>query len=101
MRRQQTTTPQKTVLPRSPQIWDHGYISRLVNTIQASLDLLSNPSILRGGELFLSNLPTRGANLAPGYVFSDGGFLRIVREDDVFADSLYVVVSVGTVTVTT
>jgi len=81
--------------------WDNQYINSLIKALQQGFDNQSNPSILRGGELFLSNIPTRGAGLSPGYVFSDSGTLKIVREGDIYAESFSFTVSVGTVTVTT
>jgi hypothetical protein len=73
----------------------------LVRALQQQLDYVNNPSTLRGGDLYLSNIPTRGAGLAPGFVFSDSGTLKIVRQGDIYAETFSFTVSVGTVTVTT
>ena len=101
MRRQQTTQPPTTVIPRPTFGYDQSYMNVLVRALQQQFDFMSNPSVLRGGDLFLSNIPTRGAGLAPGYVFSDSGILKIVRQGDIYAESFSFTVSVGTVTVTT
>jgi hypothetical protein len=77
------------------------YMNTLVRALQQQFDYLSNPSTLRGGDLYLSNMPTRGAGLAPGCVFADSGVLKIVMEGDIYAESFSLSVSVGTVTVTT
>lgn len=69
--------------------------------LQQSFDDVYFPSVLRGGELFLNNCPSRGAGLSPGSVFEDGGILKIVRTQDIFADTFGMTMSVGTVSVST
>jgi len=101
MRRQQTTQPPSVVIPRPTFGYDMSYMNVLIRALQQQFDYVNNPSTLRGGDLYLSNIPTRGAGLAPGFVFSDSGTLKIVREGDIYAETFPFAVSVGTVTVTT
>ena len=100
-RREQTSVPNPVVIPRPTNDYDRSYMNNLVRALQQAFDTASNPSLIKGGELFLSNLPTRGASLRAGYVFADSGVLKIVREDDIFAETFPITVSVGTVLVST
>jgi hypothetical protein len=69
--------------------------------LQQSFDDIYFPSILRGGELFLNGCPSRGAGLPSGSVFEDSGILKIVRVNDIYADSFGLTLSVGSVSVST
>ena len=100
-RREQTSVPNPVIIPRPSRDWDHSYMNNLVRALQQAFDTTSNPSLLKGGELYLNNLPTLGAGLREGYVFADSGVLKIVRANDVFADTFPITVSVGTVSVST
>lgn len=93
--------PPRVILPKSPSEFRQDYFNNLIKLLQLNIDSDDNPSLLRGGELFLNDLPTRGAGLRAGYVFSDSGTLKIVRDQDAFADSFNLTVSLGTVTVST
>ena len=94
-----TKPPPKVVLPRSPREFDQSYFNNFVARLQQHIDVAEKPAQLRGGELFLDNLPTTGAGLPAGYVFSDGGILKIVRTTDIFASSFSLTLSVGSVVV--
>ena len=100
-RRESTTVPNPVIIPRPTRDYDGSYMNNLVRALQQAFDTANNPSLLKGGELYLSNLPTLGAGLRVGYVFADSGVLKIVRENDVFADTFPITVSVGTVSVST
>lgn len=100
-RRDRTAISAPAALPRPTSQYDQSYMSNLIKQLQAALDDDRYPSILRGGELFLNNLPSRGAGLPPGSVFQDSGVLKIVRTSDAFSDTYIVGAALGTVTVTT
>jgi hypothetical protein len=89
------------VLPRAGALYDLQLMNNLIRTIQAITDILGNPSLAKAGAGFYSGLPQRGAGLRVGYLFSHDGYVRIVRDNDVFSDSFPVTVRIGTVTVTT
>lgn len=89
------------VLPRPPDQYDTSYMNNFIKQLQSALDDARSPSLLKGGELFLSNVPSRGWGLPAGSVFEDSGVLRVVRSFDVFADTNLTTAYVGTVTVTT
>lgn len=100
-RREQTSVPNPVVIPRPTHDYSSSYMNNLVKALQQAFDTAHNPSLLKGGELYLSNLPTLGAGLREGYVFADSGVLKIVRSNDIFADTFPITVSVGTVLVST
>lgn len=96
-----THPPPKANFPRPARDYNQGDWMNFVRQLQQAMDDASFPSILRGGQLFLDNLPSRGAGLATGYVFEDSGILKIVRTNDIFADSFGITMSVGSVSVST
>lgn len=100
-RREQTSVPSQVTIPRPTKDYDVTYMNHLVRELRQAFDSANDPSLLKGGELYLDNLPTLGAGLRVGYVFADSGVLKIVRENDVFADTFPITVSVGTVSVST
>lgn len=100
-RRDRTAISAPVVLPRPTDQYDYSYMNNLIKQLQAALDDARSPSVIRGGELFISNLPSRGAGLPSGSVFEDSGVLKVVRVSDAFADTYIVGSQLGTVTVTT
>jgi len=100
-RRDVPTKSTSVVIPRASDEYDSSFMNNMIKAIQNGFEDLRAPPMLRGGELFLNNLPTRGATLPVGYVFADAGVLKIVRKQDIFADSFSLTVSSGKVTVST
>lgn len=99
--RNRSSVPPPTVLPRSPDHYDQYYMNNLIKQLQSALDDNQAPSIVRGGELFLTNIPSRGAGLPTGSVFEDMGVLKIIRSKDAYADSFSSNLVLGSITVST
>ena len=81
--------------------YDISYMNNLIKALQGAFDNLNRPSLIKGGDLFLDNLPTLGYGLDSGFVFSDSGTLKIVRTQDIYIASFSFSVSTGTVSVST
>lgn len=92
--------PPRNILPRPPDEYTTEYMNRLLQLLQDAIDRFDNPSLIRGGSLYLSGCPSSGNELKPGSVFQDLGTLKVVRTGDNFVDSSATTVSVGSVTVT-
>jgi hypothetical protein len=96
-----THPPPKPNFPRPSRDYNQSDWMNFMRQLQQSFDDIYFPSVLRGGELFLNGIATRGAGLPPGYVFEDSGVLKIVRVNDIYADSFGLTLSVGSVSVST
>ena len=94
------TPPTDLVLPNPSAEYSQLEMDLLLRTLETVLERLSFPLVVRGGRLYLTNLPSNGSGLVTGEVFEDNGILKIVRSEDVFAGSLVGTGAVGTVTVT-
>lgn len=99
-RKIRTNIPAPVVLPKPEHGYSEYYMNNLIKQLQSALDGARTPAILVGGELFLFNIPSRGAGLPPGSVYQDSGVLKIVRESDILLDTYSMSVAVGTVVVT-
>ena len=86
-------------LPLPPDQYDRRYLSQLVRSLEMVLKHLAGPDVGYFTGLTLSDLPVTGQGLEFGQVFSDGGFLRMVRQGEAFPGPLYATASLGTVTV--
>jgi len=96
-----STPPMDLVIPLATDQYDKTQMDIILRTIQVIVERLDFPLTVRGGELYLTNLPSNGSGLATGEVFEDNGVLKIVRSGDIFAGTLVATGSVGTVTVLT
>lgn len=87
----------RTILPIAPPVYDQNYVDQL----RRALDLFITEE--RSPIVNFQGVPGAGAanTLELGDIFDDGGYLRIVRLNDVYSGSLSAVGSVGTVTVVT
>eukprot|EP00923_Selenidium_pygospionis_P050811 GHVN01088075.1.p2 GENE.GHVN01088075.1~~GHVN01088075.1.p2 ORF type:complete len:101 (-),score=1.16 GHVN01088075.1:62-364(-) len=95
------TPPIDLVLPNPSAEYSQMEMDLLLRTLETILDRLDFPLTVRGGRLYLTDLPSNGSGLATGEVFEDNGLLKIVRSGDVFVGTLLATGAVGTVTVTT
>lgn len=73
------------------------FIQSLENTFRS----YDNPGPGIHARLQLTDLPDTGDGLRVGDIFSNGGVLTIVRENDIFLGTVSSVVSLGELTVTT
>lgn len=96
---ERSSPPILPVLPRTPETYSVDYVNQLVRMIEAMQRYVTGINYLRGSGLYLPGLPVIGEGLVVGEVFSNGGVLTIVQEDDIWAGSLSAGFSVGTVTV--
>jgi|DEB0MinimDraft_3_1074331.scaffolds.fasta_scaffold31234_2 hypothetical protein len=93
--------PIDAVLPVPPSEYNKEEMDIFMRTLETILARLDFPLTVRGGELYLTNLPSNGSGLATGEVFEDNGTLKIVRSGDIFAGTLVGTGAVGAVTVVT
>ena len=88
-------------IPQATPAYDRAAMNNMVRIVEANFGLLTSIGLLRGNGIFLIDFPTDGHLLRAGEAWVDGnGFLRIVREDDVFSGTVSATGSVGTLTVT-
>lgn len=87
----------RTVLPIAPAQYEQGYVDQL----RRALDLFITEQ--RSPLVNFQGIPSAGAanTLELGDVFEDGGYLRIIRLNDVYSGTTVGTTSVGTVTVVT
>jgi len=87
----------RTILPVAPREYDSNYVNQLARNLDRVIDEQRNPLTN------IPNLPSDGAAnvLETGDLFQADGFLRIVRENDIFSGSVSATGAVGTVTVST
>lgn len=85
--------------PRPPAAFNYEWANQLTRWLESQLRLNQFP-YLRGAGLYLLDLPTSGYGLTPGEVFSNGGVLTIVRENDMWIGSQQISTAVGTLSVT-
>jgi hypothetical protein len=78
-----------------------GYMKRLVSSLQAVIDELSNPGTARSGRLILHDCPGPSSSLAVGDVYVDGnGFLKLRESGAPVVDGVSGTGVVATVSVT-
>ena len=85
--------------PRAPKELTVDWANQLTRWLTELYPADGSMAYLRGGGLYLQDLPSTGHGLKTGGVFSNAGILTVVREDDIWIGGVKVSVSPGTVTV--
>lgn len=87
----------RQILPIAPSVYNAAYVNQLARTLDNFIDEQRSPSVNFQG------IPSDGVanTLLLGDVFEANGFLKIVRENDIYSGSVFATGSVGTVTVVT
>ena len=87
----------RSILPIAPAQYDQNYVDQL----RRALDLFITEQ--RTPLVNFQGVPSAGAanTLDIGDIYEDGGFLKIVRLNDVYSGSTVGTTAVGTVTVVT
>ncbi len=88
-------------LPQATEEYDPEQMDLLIQALEENFRTLSQAGLLRGSTLFLQGVPDNGQGLRAGFVYQDGGFLRIVREGDQFPSGFQATTSVGDVAILT
>jgi len=88
-------------LPVPPNQYDVNFMSQFARALSTYFNLLDSTSPIQVDSMILSNLPTNGAGLPIGSVYSDNGTLMVVLLNKSYAASLQATASVGDVSVTT
>ena len=92
-----TTQVIRTILPVAPNDYEQNYVNQLARNLDRVIDEQRNPL------LNIQNIPSDGVanTLELGDLYEQNGFLRIVRQNDIFSGSSSATGAVGTVTVST
>ncbi len=92
-----TTQVIRTILPVAPNNYEQNYVNQLARNLDRVIDEQRNPL------LNIQNMPSDGVanTLELGDLYEQNGFLRIVRQNDIFSGSSSATGAVGTVTVST
>ena len=88
----------RTILPIAPQEYDPVYINQLARSLDRLLDEV------RSTDINIQGISGEGSanTLQKGDLFiGDGGFLRIVEQDDKLAGSVFGTTQLGSVTIST
>jgi hypothetical protein len=87
----------RTILPVAPNDYEQNYVNQLARNLDRVIDEQRNPL------LNIQNMPSDGVanTLELGDLYEQNGFLRIVRQNDIFSGSSSATGAVGTVTVST
>jgi hypothetical protein len=87
----------RQILPIAPRTYDQTYVNQLARTLDNFIDEQRSPNVNFQG------IPSDGVanTLLLGDVFEASGFLKIVRENDIYSGSVFATGGVGTVTVVT
>jgi len=87
----------RTILPAAPNDYEQNYVNQLARNLDRVIDEQRNPL------LNIQNMPSDGVanTLELGDLYEQNGFLRIVRQNDIFSGSSSATGAVGTVTVST
>jgi len=88
-------------LPVPPKEYDQNFMSQLVRALGNYFNLLDSKTPHEIDSIIFSNLPTNGAGLINGSVYSDDGVLKIVLAQNSYAASLKATTSINNVSVTT
>lgn len=95
-------TPITNRVPQAPAEYNAGSFNNIVRVIEDNFNLITGVGLVRAGGIFLVDPPRTGAGLRPGEVYVDGeGYLRMVREGDIFLGSVSASGGLGTLTVLT
>tara|TARA_R100001460_G_scaffold67326_3_gene107552 strand:+ start:90 stop:374 length:285 start_codon:yes stop_codon:yes gene_type:complete len=92
-----TTQVIRTILPVAPNDYEQNYVNQLARNLDRVIDAQRNPL------LNIQDMPSDGVanTLELGDLYEQNGFLRIVRQNDIFSGSSSATGAVGTVTVST
>ena len=87
----------RTILPVAPNEYDQTFVNQLARNLDRVIDEQRNPI------LNIQDVPSDSVanTLELGDLFEANGFLRIVRQNDIFSGSTSATAAVGTVTVST
>jgi hypothetical protein len=87
----------RTILPVAPNAYDQNFVNQLARNLDRVIDEQRNPI------LNIQDVPSDSVanTLEVGDLFEENGFLRIVRQNDIFSGSTSASAAVGTVTVST
>lgn len=87
----------RTILPVAPNEYDQNFVNQLARNLDRVIDEQRNPI------LNIQDVPSDSVanTLELGDLFEANGFLRIVRQNDIFSGSTSATAAVGTVTVST
>ena len=87
----------RTILPVAPNDYDQTFVNQLARNLDRVIDEQRNPI------LNFQAVPSDAVanTLEVGDIFEENGFLRIVRQNDIFSGSTSATAAVGTVTVST
>lgn len=87
----------RPILPLAPREYDRVYIDQLAR----ALDLFIDEQ--RSAQINFQGIPSSGVanTLEDGDFFEEDGYVRVVREGDIFSGSAFGTTAVGTVTVVT
>jgi hypothetical protein len=87
----------RQILPIAPSTYDSTYVNQLARALDNFIDEQRSPNVNFQG------IPSDGVanTLLLGDVYEANGFLKIVRENDIYSGSVFATGSVGTVTVVT
>jgi hypothetical protein len=87
----------RTILPVAPDIYNQNFVNQLARNLDRVIDEQRNPL------LNIQDVPSDSVanTLEVGDLFEENGFLRIVRQNDIFSGSTSATAAVGTVTVST
>jgi hypothetical protein len=88
-------------LPVAPDSYNSNFMSQLTRALTSYFNLLDSTTPIQVDSMILSGLPTNGAGLAIGSVYSDNGTLKIVVPYQAYAASLQATATLGDVSVTT
>lgn len=87
--------------PRPPREgWTPAYGNELTRWLQNISEHFDDFTYGRFNGLLLLSFPTSGYDLRVGEVFSNGGVLTVVRENDIWAGGFAVTTELGSLTVT-
>ena len=94
------TPPIAPAAPRAPTEFTQEWAMQLNRWIENYTRLAAFPAVLRGGRLYLPDLPTNAYGLNVGEVFSNNGILTIIREGDAYIGPIVSKTELGTLRVT-
>lgn len=77
------------------------YIQHLVQALEEAYRQIDTPGVVSASAFDLIDFPTDGSGLPVGAVFLENGFLRAVREGEIFVAPLSLTTELGTVIVST
>tara|TARA_R110000796_G_scaffold104486_1_gene214355 strand:+ start:3947 stop:4231 length:285 start_codon:yes stop_codon:yes gene_type:complete len=85
----------RQIIPIAPQVYSSAYVNQLARTLDGFIDEQRSPIVNFQG------IPSDGVanTLELGDVFDAGGFLKIVRTNDIYSGSAAATGQVGAVTV--